>query len=68
MAGFFYKISEVIKKIIFKIILMKRVVILLGALTLAAVIIQQIIGETGSEEILTREDDPTIPPVSAAAF
>ncbi len=47
---------------------MKRVFMLLGALTLAAVIIQQIIGETGSEEILTREDDPTIPPVSATAF
>ena len=41
---------------------------LLGALTLAAVIIQKIIGETGSEEILTREDDSTIPPISATAF
>ncbi len=47
---------------------MKRVFMLLGALTLAAVIIQQIIGETGSEELLAREDDPTIPPVSATAF
>ena len=41
---------------------------LLGALTFVAIIIQQIIGETGSKEILSREDDPTIPPVSASAF
>ncbi len=47
---------------------MKKVFMLLGALTLAAVILQLIIGETGSKKILTREHDPTIPPVSTTAF
>ncbi len=47
---------------------MKKVLMLLGALTLVAIIIQQIIGETGSKKILAREDDPTIPPFSTTAF
>ncbi len=47
---------------------MKKVFMLLGALTMVAVIIQQIIGETGSKKILTRELDPSIPPVSTTGF
>lgn len=47
---------------------MKKVFMLLGALILGSVIIQQIIGETGPKEIRSREDDPTIPPVSTTAF
>ncbi len=41
---------------------------LLGALILGSVIIQQIIGETEPKKIMSREDDPTIPPVSTSAF
>lgn len=41
---------------------------LLGALIIGAVVIQQIIGERGTKEITSREDDPTIPPVSNTAF
>jgi hypothetical protein len=39
-----------------------------GALILGAVIIQQIIGEKSGKKIKSREDDPTIPPISTTAF
>ncbi len=47
---------------------MKNVFMLLGALILGAVIIQKIIGEKGGKKIKSREDDPTIPPISTTAF
>jgi hypothetical protein len=67
MAGFFRFCIDKIhihKKITF----MKNVFMLLGTLVLSAVIIQQIIGVKGAKKITSREDDPTIPPISQSAF
>ncbi|WP_018615070.1 hypothetical protein [Segetibacter koreensis] len=47
---------------------MKNVFMLLGALVLGSVIIQQILGEKSKKHIKSREDDPTIPPISSTAF
>jgi hypothetical protein len=47
---------------------MKNVFMLLGALVLSAVVLQQLIGEKGGKKIRSREDDPTIPPISKSAF
>ena len=47
---------------------MKKVFMLLGALFLGSVLIQQLIGEKPRKHIKSRKDDPTIPPVSTHAF
>lgn len=46
---------------------MKKVFMLLSALFLGSVLIQQLIGGK-SKHIRSRADDPTIPPVSKKAF
>lgn len=47
---------------------MKNVVMLLSALVLGSVIIQQLITGKQRKHILSREDDPTIPEISNTAF
>ena len=47
---------------------MKNVLMLLGAIVLGSVVIQQIISGTGRKHIRSREDDPSIPPISSKAF
>ena len=48
---------------------MKNVLMLLSAITLVSVIIQQVIGgEKNRKHIRSREDDPTIPQISSKAF
>lgn len=47
---------------------MKNVFMLIGALVLGSMIIQQLIGGKGPKHIRSRADDPTIPPVSTKAF
>jgi len=47
---------------------MKNVFMLLSALVLGSVIIQQLLGEKSHKHIRSRADDPTIPPVSSTAF
>jgi hypothetical protein len=47
---------------------MKNVFMLLGAIVLGSVIIQQILGEKSPKHIKSRADDPTIPPISTKAF
>lgn len=46
---------------------MKNVFMLISAIVLGSVIIQQILGEK-PKYIRSRADDPTIPPVSMKAF
>ena len=48
---------------------MKNVFMLLSALVLGSVIIQQqLLGEKPRKHIRSRKDDPTIPPISTKAF
>lgn len=47
---------------------MKNVFMLLSAIVLGSVIIQQLIGEKPRKHIKSRKDDPTIPPISTHAF
>ncbi|HLL42017.1 MAG TPA: hypothetical protein VK369_02710 [Segetibacter sp.] len=48
---------------------MKNVFMLLSALVLGSVIIQQLLGEKKPRKhIRSRENDPTIPPISMKAF
>ena len=47
---------------------MKRVFMLLSALFLGSVLIQQLIGGKSRKHIRSRADDPTIPPISMKAF
>lgn len=47
---------------------MKNVFMLLSALVLGSVIIQQLLGEKPRKQIRSRENDPTIPPISMKAF
>lgn len=47
---------------------MKNVFMLLGAIVAASVVIQQIINNKKGPRITSREDDPSIPPVSRSAF
>ena len=47
---------------------MKNVFMLLSALVLGSVIIQQLLGEKPRKHIRSREDDPTIPPISKKSF
>jgi hypothetical protein len=47
---------------------MKNVIMLLGALVLGSVVIQQLITGKSKKHILSREDDPTIPQISTKAF
>ena len=47
---------------------MKNVFMLLSAIVLGSVIIQQLLGEKPRKHIRSREDDPTIPPISMKAF
>lgn len=47
---------------------MKNVFMLLGAIVLGSVIIQQILGGKSPKHIRSREDDPTIPPISTTGF
>ncbi len=47
---------------------MKRTFMLLGAILLSSVIIQQLIDFKPRKHIRSREDDPTIPPISTKAF
>lgn len=46
---------------------MRNVLMLLSALVLGSVVIQQLIGSK-PKKILSREDDPSIPPISRSAF
>ncbi len=47
---------------------MKNVFMLLSALVLGSVIIQQILTGKPRKQIRSRADDPTIPPISTKAF
>lgn len=47
---------------------MKNVFMLLGALIVGSVVIQQLLGLTPRKHIRSRADDPTIPPISTKAF
>jgi|GEM_PF-4249295 len=47
---------------------MKNVLMLLGALVLGSVLIQQLLGEKPRKHIMSREDDPSIPLISQKAF
>ena len=47
---------------------MKNVFMLLSAIVLGSVIIQQLLGEKPRKHIRSRKDDPTIPPISTKAF
>jgi hypothetical protein len=47
---------------------MKNVFMLLSAIVLGSVIIQQLISGNSRKHIRSRADDPTIPPVSTTAF
>lgn len=47
---------------------MKNVFMLLGALVLGSVFLQQILGGKSPKHIRSRADDPTIPPISTKAF
>ena len=47
---------------------MKNVFKLLSAIVLASVLIQQLLSKKTHKPILSRADDPTIPPVSTKAF
>jgi hypothetical protein len=47
---------------------MKNVFMLLSALVLGSVVIQQLIGEKAPKKIRSRADDPSIPQISTKAF
>jgi hypothetical protein len=47
---------------------MKRVFMLLSAIVLGSVVIQQLIGEKPRKHIRSRADDPSIPQISTKAF
>ena len=47
---------------------MKNVLMLLSAIVLGSVIIQQLIGDRPRKHIRSREDDPSIPEISSKAF
>ena len=47
---------------------MKNVLMLLSAIVLGSVIIQQLIGEKPRKHIRSRKDDPSIPQISTRAF
>ncbi len=47
---------------------MKKVLMLLSAITVVSVVIQQIISGTGRKHIRSRADDPSIPPISTRSF
>ncbi len=47
---------------------MKNVFMLLSAIVLGSVLIQQLLGEKPRKHIRSRKDDPTIPPISMKAF
>ncbi len=47
---------------------MKNVFMLLSALVLGSVFIQQLLGYKPRKHIRSRADDPTIPPISMKAF
>jgi hypothetical protein len=47
---------------------MKNVFMLISAIVLGSVIIQQLIGGKSTKHIRSREDDPTIPQISTHAF
>jgi len=47
---------------------MKNVFMLISAIVLGSVIIQQLLGEKSRKHIRSRADDPTIPPISMKAF
>lgn len=47
---------------------MKNVMMLLGAIVLTAVLIKETIMNKSPKHIRSREDDPSIPPVSTRAF
>ncbi|WP_170234192.1 hypothetical protein [Segetibacter aerophilus] len=47
---------------------MKNVLMLLSAIVLGSVVIQQLIGGKSRKHIRSRADDPTIPQISTKAF
>jgi hypothetical protein len=47
---------------------MKNVFMLLSAIVLGSVVIQQLIGGKGHKKIRSRADDPSIPQISTKAF
>lgn len=47
---------------------MKNVFMLISAIVLGSVIIQQLIGQKPRKHIRSRADDPTIPEISTKAF
>ncbi len=47
---------------------MKNVIMLLSALVLGSVIIQQLLQGKETKRIRSREDDPSIPQISSKAF
>lgn len=47
---------------------MKNVLMLLSAIVLGSVVIQQLIGGKPRKQIRSRADDPTIPQISTKAF
>ncbi|MGI8636281.1 MAG: hypothetical protein ACR2KZ_12850 [Segetibacter sp.] len=47
---------------------MKNVFMLISAIVLGSVVIQQLIGGKARKHIRSREDDPSIPEISTKAF